>query len=672
MRKGFLAVLIIAFVQVSFCQNYKFGKVSKEELEEKVYPLDSTADAAYLYKNRRTYFDYRQGQGFIVITEVNERIKIYTKEGYDWATKAITYYTGDGGGNSEKVSIKDAKTFALIDGKVKSFKLGKKEIFKEEVNKYRSQKKFTMPNITEGCVVEWSYKITSPYNDIDDVVIQFEIPVKKFVSSIKIPEYYTYSNKHIGYLRIDLKEEIENSSITLTSKNRTTSGRFNATTHFSTQKINFKTKITKITKTNIPPLLKEPYINNINNYRAAMSYELASIKWPNEMPEYFSLSWEDVAKTIMKNEKFGIELEKTGHLQGDMIQLKSSLTTLPTKIFGALQYVKNKIKWNGNYGKYTEKGLRKAYKEGTGNIADINLTLIAVLKELGLKANPVLVSTRNNGIPIFPTKTGFNYVIAVVETKNGKLLLDASEKYSLPNVLPLRVMNWNGTIVKKDGFVETVNLESPTISEEESSLSYKISEDGLIKGMNRTKYKNYAALSYRNRYGSLKEESIISGIEENNDDIEILNFRLANLKDLSKPLVELYKFEKEDGVEIIGDKMYITPLLFETTDENPFKIDTREYPIDFGTPWEEKINITIQIPEGYTVESLPENVANGMSDDMGKFIYAVKNQENKIQVTSLIKINNGIIPANYYQEIKEMFKQIVAKQTEKIVLTKNK
>ena len=72
-----------------YSQEINFGKVTQEELEEKIHPIDSTADAAYLYKKRRTYFEYDPYKGFIVIDEYHERIKIYTKEGFDYAIKKI-------------------------------------------------------------------------------------------------------------------------------------------------------------------------------------------------------------------------------------------------------------------------------------------------------------------------------------------------------------------------------------------------------------------------------------------------------------------------------------------------------------------------------------------------------------------------------------------------------
>lgn len=665
-----IVFVMLLFLQTGHSQNYKFGKVSKEELAEKAYPLDSSAHAAILFKKRKTSFKYVQGEGFVIETEVHERIKIYDKEGYKWATKRIYYYNPDSG-DSESVRIKDAQTYHLVADKVKSFELGKKDVFKEESTEYWSQKKFTMPNLDEGCIVEWKYTLSSPYRNINNVVLQYDIPVKKLEVSIEIPEYYKYAVKHIGYLNIHSAASKKRKSISFTNKTRTGGGTKSAmSTSYSTSKRDYTVNITTISEGNIPAFVEEPFINFAGNYKAAIDYELASIEWPNEVPHYYAQTWKDVAESIYDNPNFGAELRKTSHLKDDIAVLKTNLTTQSGKIYGALDYVKSKIKWNDNYGKYAEKGLRKAYKEGSGNIGDVNLTLVVVLRELGLKANPVVLSTRSNGVPTFPTRSGLNYVIAVVETPQGNILLDASEKYSLPNVLPLRAINWNGAIIRKDKTIDFVDLNSLTVATQDSNLSYKIDEEGFVEGMNRTKYNNLFAINYRNDKGEKDQEDVISNVEADNDDIEILNFRVSNIDKLAKPVVEMYKFEKEDAVELIGDKMYVTPLLFLATDENPFKLDAREYPVDFGTPMQEKVVVAIQIPEGYNIETVPEDLAIGLRDDLGKFIYSVKVSENKIKLTSLFEINSGVVSATYYAELKGLFKELVAKQTEKIVLVK--
>ncbi|AOW20551.1 DUF3857 domain-containing protein [Urechidicola croceus] len=648
MKKVLITMLVIAFVQFSYCQNYKFGKVSKEELEEQYYPLDSTANAAYLFKKRRTFATVL-GNEIKLITEVQVRMKIYNQEGFDWATEEISLF-GESNSDSEKVSNLKAVTYNLENGEIEETKLDKNSVFKETKSSSWKVSKFTMPNLKEGSVLEWTYKIYSPYfTHIDDIQIQYEIPVKNYETKIQLLEWFNFNKRQKGYYPFKITES---------SKRNST--------------LNTNDKTIEIIEKNIPALKEEPYVNSMKNYAASLQLEVASLSAPTlGLFENYATSWEGVAKDIFKSSSFGGELKKTGHLKDDMVQLNAELTTLPAKIGGALQYVKSKIKWNGNYSQYAEKGLRKAYNDGSGNIGDINLTLVAVLRELGVDANPALVSTRNNGVPLFPTRRGFNYVIAVAETDQGKIMLDASEKYSLPNVLPLRAMNWNATIVRKNGSVGFVKLGSSIASVEESNLNYKISEDGLIEGMNRVKYENLSAIGYRNSNDNLNEEDWISKIEQKNNDIEILNFRVTNMDNISKPVLELYKFEKEDGVEVIGDKMYLSPLLFKANDENPFKLENREYPIDFGAPWDEKIMTSIEIPVGFKVESLPEDLAIGMTDEMGVFVYKVETSGNKIQLSSMVKINKGIVPANYYLEMKEFFKQIVTKQTEKIVLSKS-
>ncbi len=648
MKKLVLIIIVgIVFFQISYSQNYKFGKVSKEELQEQAYPLDSTANAAYLYKKRLTYTTLNAA-GIVLVTEVQVRMKIYNKEGFDWSTVSINLY-GDTKSNSEKVSNIKAVTYNLVDGKVQEMELDKKAIFYEKQNESLKVQKFTMPNVKEGSVLEWSYRIFSPYiSIIDDIVLQEEIPIKKFEAKINLLEWFYFNKRQKGYYPFKVNQYSDYNSELKTND-----------------------KVVEVLEENIPALKAEPYVNNMSNYASALQLEVASLSAPEYgMFENYATSWDEIAKTILKSSSFGGELKKTKHLKEDIDKLKAILKTDQAKILGALEFVKSKIKWNGNYSQYAEKGLKKAYSEGSGNIGDINLTLVVVLRELGVNANPVLVSTRKHGVPISPTNRGFNYVIALAETENGKFLADASEKYSLVNVLPLRVLNWQGTIIRDDKTVDFINLATSVPSIKEFNLNYKITDEAVIEGITMVRYENLSAINYRNENVGLEKEALISDIEQYNDDIEILNYRVSNLTEISKPINEVYQFEKEDGVEVIGNNMYLTPMLFLSEKENPFKLEKREYPIDFGTPWEKRITTGIEIPEGYSVESLPEDIAIVLNDEIVKFIYTTKQVGNKIVVKSLIDVKEGIVPVHNYQEIRELYKIIVAKNLEKIVLNK--
>ena len=652
-KKIIVLFILIAQIATVSAQNYKFGKVSKEELEEKFHPIDSTADASYLYKYRRSYFNYSDTQGFQLITEIHQRIKIYTKEGFEYATKSINYYNPDSGERESVNSIK-GYTFYLKNGKVEKEKLSKDGIFQEKINEYNSRKKITMSKITEGCVLELKYTIVSPYpTSIEDVEFQKSIPIKKLKSQIEFPEYYTFKTIAKGYYSVPMTNTSKGSKIGNT---------------------NFRTEIFNFEDENIPALKNnEAYVANINNYRGGVKFELAQTNFISIGGDFknYSNSWETVSKQIFKSTSFGSELDKSSYYKDDLEKILANNTTDQDKIGAIFEFVKSQVKWNGFYGKYAEKGVRAAYKENTGNVADINLMLTSMLRSAGLEANPVLVSSRGNGIPLFPTLNGFDYVISIVQfPDNSYVLLDATELYSLPNVLPVRALNWDGRIVTKDGTSSWVKLSSTKHAIEDNMMMVKISDDLIVEGLIRTKYENLNALNFRKNYNHIKEEELIKDYEENNN-IETEEFKILNQEDIYKDIVRNVKFSSEDLIEQIGNKLYIEPNLFLTKRENPFKLAERKYPVDFATAWRDINRVSIEIPEGYTVEKLPESFAIALPNNLGVFKYQVSQNGNKVKSLSILEFNSAMIPSEYYAYLKDFYSKLVKKQTEKIVLIKS-
>lgn len=650
MKKIYL-LLVLCFSVNLFSQDYKFGKVSKAELEEKFYPLDATADAAYLYRKRRTYYDYVTNSGFQIVTNVHERIKIYTKEGFEKATKFISYYKPDSGDDESVNSIK-GYTFYLNKGNIVKEKLSKKSIFTEKTNKYRSRKKITMPSIKEGVVIELKYTLSSPYYGVDDLQFQYNIPVKTLDYKIEIPEYYKYNKRNKGYYTVFAKESSKN-------------GRLG--------NLNYRINVSSFQATDIPALKdNEPFVSNIENYRGGITYELSYTDFVHIGGEqkYYTTTWEDVSKQVYKYTSFGGELNKSNFFKDDLTSVIESATNEREKLMSVFQHVKSKIKWNGNAGITARNGIKKAYKEGAGNSGDINLLLTAMLREAGLDANPVLVSTRNNGVPFFPTINGFNYVVSMVEfSDESYVLLDATEPYSVPNILPKRALNWKGRKVTRSGTSSWVNLTSKKHALEENNIVVSITEDKEVHGILRTRYSNINALNFRNKNNHLKEEDISKQLEEKHA-IEIENFKISNKKNIFKPISLSVKFNSEDLIEEINEKLYIEPLLFFTEHTNPFKLEDRKFPVDFGTSWKDKNTVTIEIPKGYKVASLPTSIAIGLPENIGVFKYKINQVGNKIQTISVLEFNQEIITSQYYEFLKGFYGQVVAKQSEKIVLVK--
>ena len=139
---------------------------------------------------------------------------------------------------------------------------------------------------------------------------------------------------------------------------------------------------------------------------------------------------------------------------------------------------------------------------------------------------------------------------------------------------------------------------------------------------------------------------------------------------MTEVVTEMFKFEGEDMVEVLGDQMMFKPLFFKALTENPFKLDERMYPVDFGTPFEIKNRIGISIPEGFEIVSVPETLAIGLPEDLGVYKFVVKQQGNSIMITTIMQVNTSVYPAYQYEYLKEFYNAIVNKCAESVVIKK--
>jgi transglutaminase-like putative cysteine protease len=486
-----------------------------------------------------------------------------------------------------------------------------------------------------------------------------------------VPDYYVYNVRQKGYLFPKITTEKNSRAIEFLHKADTPGGlniRGTSSSQASMSKFDYlETKTTYIIQ-NLPALKEESYVNNINNYTASLVQELSVIKEPNSPVKSLSTDWNSVTKTIYEFDDFGVELNKTGYFEDDLKILLIGLNTPEEKTAVIFNYVKSHVKWNGYYNYSCEDGVRKAYKDKTGNVAEINLMLTAMLRYAGLTANPVLVSTRSNGIANFPNRTAFNYLITAVETPGGNVLLDASDKFSVPNVLPLRALNWYGRLIRKDGTSEQIDLMPKKSSNDIIFMSYSVDSAGKVTGKTRRQCSDYNAMIFRNNVNEIKEETYLERLENENENIEISEYDRKNEKELILPTTETYSFTGSNLSELIGEKIYVSPMLFFTNNENPFKQESREYPVDFGFPFSDKYNITINIPEGYVVETLPQAAVMNMEDNLGSFKFNIVANGNLLQLSISHQINEAIVPVEKYEMLKEYYKAMIAKESEKIVL----
>ena len=672
-KRILLAIVILVSITNVFSQKkLELGKVTIEELKEKRHPIDTSAVAAVIFQVGKTTFQFSENQGFELVTEIDTKIKIYKKEGYGNATHAYSYYSG--GTNSETVTFSKAITYNLIDGKIEKVKLKSDGEFNEIQSKNWSRKKITLPDVKVGSILEYKVIIRSPYfSTLPEWYFQKDIPVNYSEFTACIPEYYFYNARNKGFIFPKVTVEKERRSISYSDKSRSGGNTFSygqTNTQISYKKIDYEETQTKYVAENVPAIKDEVYVNNIDNYTASILHELSGKRMPNSNYENFATDWEGVVKKIYDADDFGIEVNKTGYFEDDIDIILKGLTTSDEKIDAIFTFVKSRMNWNKSNSYYCDEGVRKAYKDKIGNVAEINLMLISMLRYAGLDANPVLVSTRSNGITIFPSRTAFNYVIAGVESNNSILLLDATNKNALPNILPFNALNWIGRIIRKDGTSSEVDLMPKGNSKDVINLVASIDNDGKLTGKIRENYFDYNAFAFRERYNATNKESYLEQLEKKYPGIEIGEYEVLNKTDLSKPIVENYSFTHNNAVEIIGDKMYVSPMFFFAETKNIFTQEKREYPIDFIFPHQDKYNVSFTIPEGYVVETIPQSKSIAMIEGIGSFKYLISNNGNQFQIVYSVDINQAIVSSEYYDVLKNFFKEIVDRHSEKIVLKK--
>ena len=661
-----IGVLLVMLPALSKAQKNELGKVTIAELEEKAHPIEKEASAAILFERGETRMEYAEDTGFILVTETEVKIKVYSKEGYKWANKTVGYYVAQN--PKEKVSFSKAVTYNLVKGEIEKTKLKSEGEFDEKLNKSWSLRKITMPNVKEGSIIEYRYTIESPYTtNFPTWTFQNEIPVNSSQYKTYIPEYFTYNINMKGYLSPKAVKDSKNRNMRFSYTTGDVGGLNSEGSRRVTTDVDFMEYITTYTVENVPALKDESYVNNINNYTSSISHELAMTKYPNSPSKNFATTWEGVVNTIYESDGFGGELKKNGYFETELQAIIGQSKTKEDKIANIFNHVKQTMTWNNSMGYYCDEGVKKAYKTKTGNIAEINIMLTAMLRAAGINANPVLVSTRSNGISFFPNRTAYNYVITAVETENGIILLDATDKYALPGIIPIRALNWMGRIVRENGTSQPVDLMPKSNSKEMVNVMASLDSEGKLEGKVRDQYFDYNAFRFRVNYNGASKDSYLEKLEQHFSGIEVNDYDSAD-KDFSKPVVESYSFKHNNVAEVIGDKIYLPAMLFFKIEENPFKQEKREYPVDFMYPNQDKYALTINIPPGYAVESIPAPIALGTAGNIGSFKFNITSNDKQVQIASSLDINQSIVSPDDYETLKVFYKQVIEKQNEKIVL----
>jgi len=670
MKNFILCAALLCVTSYAFGQKppSKFGEVTFEDLKMQRYEKDTSAAAVVLVDYGESAILYDQNNGFYLNFERLTRIKILSKDGLDNANISIPLYHDSG--DNEKLTGFKAVTYNLENGKIVETKLKSDAIFKEKYDNNLDFVKVTLPNVKEGSVIEVTYKILSDFLfNFQDWEFQRDIPIVWSEYRARVPEYFNYDKYMQGYVSLSVNENNQvPASISITSKERSEGVR--AGTTFNTDKIDYQESRFRWAAKDVPAFKEEPYITTSRDYISKINFELASTQFPNQPVKNYMGSWQDINKQYAENENFSGQVSGNGFLKKTVEEITAGMTTPEAKIMAIHQYVKQAVQWDGNSRKFISSTLKKVLDDKKGNSADINLLLASMLEKAGFEVNPVLLSTRDHGFvrETTPISSQFNYVITEVKFGDKFLLIDATDKFLPLGLLPERCLNGNGFLVSKEGY-QWVKLQAAVKSKITSNLDFKIAESGDMKGVIQIDKVGYDAANTRKRYFTKGEEEFIKETVGNRP-WELSKSEFQNAKELGEAFKELYEADVKEHITSAGNVMYINPFLFGRTESNPFTIENRQYPVDYGSPLERIYMLKLTIPDGYDVDELPQSKVLMIPQNGGKYLYNIARNGNAINLTSIFQINKGIFAQTEYPNLREFYNQVVAKQAEQIVLKK--
>jgi hypothetical protein len=231
----------------------------------------------------------------------------------------------------------------------------------------------------------------------------------------------------------------------------------------------------------------------------------------------------------------------------------------------------------------TKKSLFDVSRKKEGSSADINMMLIALLKKLKLEVYPLLMSNRSDGFipPVNPTLNKLNYVVAYVRINGEFEILDATSKKISWNMLPERCLNYSGQVLDdRETYRVEINPKEKAIKKVyyDLTLDNNLKLNGTLSYMN----KDYSAYEFRLKYAKyIGEEEYIDHVIDENAGLNILDYKIENVENLSEAVTQKYNVEIENVIKLIDDHIYLNMFFFEKMNENPFKSEERFYPVDF-------------------------------------------------------------------------------------------
>lgn len=640
-----LAMLMFTFV-VNAQDVADFGKVDPALLKKTNSLIDKSAEAEVIFDVADISFTIVNGDAEIQI-RAHTRIKIYNQNGLEEANISIPYIPRQG---SEVISKLEAQTYNLdASGNVVVSKLDKKTMYDKPVDNMFSKLTFSLPEVKAGSVIEYKYMMRRKLIYFDDWFFQRDIPVMFSRCQLEYPTEFTFKETPQNSLPIEANEKLTGYSVR-------------------------KTYITR----NLPGVKAEPYITCTNDYKQKLKFEVIGYNPVGGIARDWRRTWPGIIKELMEDQDFGMQLKKNIPRTAELDQTLQKLTNPYSRMVAVHEYVRSNMAWDGTTSKWALDGVKKAWEKKRGNSGEINLILVNLLKDAGLKASPVLVSTRKHGRvkPMDPGYGQFNTVMAYVTIDSGFYVLDATDKSTPPNLIPPSVVYSEGLVISKVDFERSISEQDwgwKTLWNEKQVFQRLVNVSANFDGKDKVigdaflMHKDYAR-QYMMASVEPEPEKVTQYYISDNESLKLKDVAIRNQTVDTLPLEQTFKFEVP--VEQNGDYLSFNVNLFAGLDENEFLAEERYSDVFFGFGQRYTLRGSLNLPEGYQFEELPKSMKMVMPDKSVEMTRMFQSGGQVVRYSIDIIIREPFYSPDSYDEFREFMKKMYSLLNEQVVIRK--
>jgi hypothetical protein len=249
-------------------------------------------------------------------------------------------------------------------------------------------------------------------------------------------------------------------------------------------------------------------------------------------------------------------------------------------------------------------------KRGMGTGYDIDMLFAALALAAGFDARVVNLSDRSD--IFFDRAFADDYFIQTfdiaVKVGDQWRFYDPASTY-----VPYGMLRWQEE--SQDALLtdpkEPVWIKTPLSAPDKSKLKriakLRLSEDGTIEGDVTVEYSGHLGVE-RKEFDdedspAQREETLRESIKARMSTAELADITIENVTDPLKPFTYKYKIKVPGYAQRTGKRLFLQPAFFQYGVRPLFTTSTRKHDVYFNYPWSEEDEVTVDLPEGFSLDS---------------------------------------------------------------------